>query len=560
VRPEVLTEALETPFEQADGDTRSYWNSQFANAGKIRTPEPLVDDVFDAMLQHALIATGKRAKHGHWILKTSPNNYEGLWAAHATIAAWSMDARGHHDWARRVHETFLLNQGPVPRDMLAVGDHQAGGEGFSDHPGFLGNIDKFMAVLWMFYHGWAMWGIGQHYRFTGDRDWIKRYVDQLVLACEWIVDQRQRTMRNDDSGEPVRHFGLLPAGNAFDWGSGNFFWSDAHNWRGFREVCDVLALIGDPRAEALSAQCEEYRRDLIRSVERSRDAAPPVPLDDGSTIPFVPMDAQRLDYNQPDWTYVACGPLHLAWAGVVPADHELIDQTLAFLGAGRPVGPPDPNSGHRPGWTISSHGIGVPADEEFRPAMCPDTGRALFWRHKMCYEPGWVVQSFVYQDRDQIGDFLEHLYSLIGPGGMHVPVRSPVESRDGVPWTQCGDALLLWLIRRMLVDERGGELLLARYIPRAWLADGQKVEFEELPTHFGRTSVLIESNVASGSISATIHPPTRQTPKLIRLRLRHPEGLMPREVRVNGQPHDRTQRDEILIEPGIELLKVSVDY
>ncbi|MFQ6047769.1 MAG: hypothetical protein ACE5K7_00210, partial [Phycisphaerae bacterium] len=556
----ILAEALETDFDAAYGSVREYWGRQLAIAGRIRTPERLVDDVFDATLPQALIATGRRARHGHWILKTSPNNYEGLWSGHAAVAAWSLDARGHHQMARRVYETFLRNQGPAPAEMLAVGSHRAGGEGFSDHPGFLGNIEKFMAVLWMFYHGWVMWGIGQHYRFTGDEAWLRRHADRLVLACDWIIQQRQRTMRTDAAGRPVRHWGLLPAGNAFDWGSGNFFWSDAHNWRGFREICEVLAMIGDRRAEQLSAQCEQYRQDIIRAVMGCRDEARPVPLDDGRSIPFVPMDAQRLDYMQPDWTYVACGPLHLAWAGVIGADHELIEQTLAFLEAGRPVGRAEPSGKARAGWTISSHGLAAEADQDFRQAMCPESGRAYFWRHKMTYEPGWPVQSFIFQDRDQTSQFLEHLYSLIGEGGMHVPLRSPVESRDGAPWTQPGAALLMWLIRRMLVDEQGDQLLLGGYIPRAWLGDGQTVGFEDLPTHFGRMSLSIESRLSVGAIVATIWPPTRRPPELIRLRLRHPDGARPRQVLVNGQRHSRLEADQILIEPTRRRIDVYAGY
>jgi len=530
--PEVLRRAPRTTFDTALAKTQRDWQRTFSTA-RLETPERIVNDCFDAYLYHAMLATGRRVWSDLTILKCSPNNYEAMWSAHSAIAAYSLDLRGQHDLSRQVLETFLANQGPIPEHIqrrVFHGDEQGESEGFSAHPGFLGNIEGFMAILWAFYHGWILWAIGQHARLSNDWAWLESHVDRLILACAWIEEQRKRTRLFDRAGEKVLACGLLPASNAFDWGFGHMFWSDAHTYRGLKEIANCLQHLGHPRATRLLAQAEEYRRDIIAAVTRTRDAAPPVPLGDGALIPFVPMSVEMRDYFAPDWTYVACGPLNLAWAGVVPADHELIAQVLAFLAAGRPRGEWDEPRSKYQGW---DWGAQLPADEDFLEATRPQQGRCYLWRHKLTYEPGWIPQAFTFMARDDLPAMLEHLYSLLSKGGQHVALRTPIEQRDGVPWTQPGEANLMWLVRAMLVREEGDTLILAGSCPRAWLDRGKALGVSKLPTHFGPVTYRLESN--GRSITGTFRFGFHTKPQRIRLRLRHPSGSGPKRAIINGR-------------------------
>jgi hypothetical protein len=91
--------------------------------------------------------------------------------------------------------------------------------------------------------------------------------------------------------------------------------------------------------------------------------------------------------------------------------------------------------------------------------------------------------------------------------------------------------------RIMLVQERGSSLWLAPFVTDNWLKDGMAISVAEAPTNFGKVSYRINSHVTQGYIEAEIQPPTRQPPKTIVLRLRHPEGKPMRAVTVNGQTH-----------------------
>jgi len=129
---------------------------------------------------------------------------------------------------------------------------------------------------------------------------------------------------------------------------------------------------------------------------------------------------------------------------------------------------------------------------------------------------------------DDLPAMMEHVYSLISNGGQHVDLRTPIEQRDGVAWTQPGYANLLWLMRDMLVREEGDSLVLAGSCPRAWLAEGKTVGVTDLPTHFGPVSYRLRAGETkiTGSFGFRFHT----VPKSVRLQLRRPKERVPRGV------------------------------
>jgi hypothetical protein len=116
--------------------------------------------------------------------------------------------------------------------------------------------------------------------------------------------------------------------------------------------------------------------------------------------------------------------------------------------------------------------------------------------------------------------------------------------------------------RTMLVTERGDQLWLAPFITCNWLKDGQDLNVSKAPTRFGPVSYRLESHLAQGYIQATIHPPTREMPSRIVLRLRHPEDRPIRSVQVNGKPcRDFDKANGLVrLEPAAETLELHVLY
>jgi len=97
------------------------------------------------------------------------------------------------------------------------------------------------------------------------------------------------------------------------------------------------------------------------------------------------------------------------------------------------------------------------------------------------------------------------------------------------------EAAFLERFRNLLVMEEGENLWVARASPRSWLEQDQTISVKNAPTHFGRIDYEIVSDVAHGTITASITIPARHPAKIILLRLRHPRSAPIKKVLVNGK-------------------------
>jgi hypothetical protein len=106
------------------------------------------------------------------------------------------------------------------------------------------------------------------------------------------------------------------------------------------------------------------------------------------------------------------------------------------------------------------------------------------------------------------------------------------------------EAAFLERVRMMLVMEEGDSLWVARATPRAWLKQGQKIGVRNSPTFFGTLAYEIVSDVDHGRTTATVQMPSRNAPKSVLLRLRHPKALPIKSVEVNGKPWTDFDKDK----------------
>ena len=102
--------------------------------------------------------------------------------------------------------------------------------------------------------------------------------------------------------------------------------------------------------------------------------------------------------------------------------------------------------------------------------------------------------------------------------------------------------------RNLLVMEEGQSLWVARATPRVWLEQGKKIAVKNAPTYFGTLAYEIVSDVDNGKITATIEMPSRNPPKSVIVRFRHPKAAPIKSVTVNGQPWKGFNPDKEVIE------------
>lgn len=146
----------------------------------------------------------------------------------------------------------------------------------------------------------------------------------------------------------------------------------------------------------------------------------------------------------------------------------------------------------------------------------------------------------MYLERDAPANFLRAFYNTAA-ASLYPDTRCfaewvPTLGQGAGPLYKTPDEckFLQWL-RRMLVMERGATLELGLGVPRAWMTHGNRVRIERAATHFGRLDLDIRSAVSHGQIGAVIQLAPTQSPRAIRLRLRHPEGRPISGATVNGR-------------------------
>ena len=520
-------------------DVTDYWRRIVNGPGQITTADPFLNDYLAAVAGQMAQQVAWRGHTDLWMYKTSPNHYEGYWPCNAAKALPVLGLRGLPDLERPVLRGFVQCQtddvGGLARGPMGQGSGEPGAEGFARLPGFLGNFGEWTANPLLLSHGLGMWALAGHFRTTRDRQWLGEGpgspLQTMLDACDWVAQQRRRTMR-EEGGTRVPYWGLLPAASAHDWLAGNTIFNDAFCIYGMAEVVRLLREIGHPRAEEMAAELGDYRACLHDRYAEARDRARPVPLADGATLPFVPRMVQELDWTMPDWTYTGYGPLRAgAWGALDPND-ELVDQSLAFLEAGMPRGE---------GPYFGAH-IDHPdtADANWADVSDREAERHYLWRHYVEYETMWPVGWSLFLARDDLPRFFEWLFHTLAVC-IHRDWRVGVESLDGVPSCAPGDAERWQAVRAMFVNERGGydgseqSLWLLQAIPRSWLRPGQRLAVREMGTRFGgRVDLDVEVAEDGDSVAVRAALNLKVRPTEVRLRVRSGDGRPLRTVTVNG--------------------------
>ncbi|MBI4586245.1 MAG: hypothetical protein HY717_19720 [Planctomycetes bacterium] len=536
---------------------RKFWFDLEHGAGQIITPDAFVNDYLAAVAGQMAQQVAFRPRSRVWMYKTSPNHYEGYWPCNAAKALPALDFRGLTHLSRPVLRSFVEQQSDDVRGMdkgVLGRDEGLAGEGYAKAHGFLGNFGEWTANPLLLSHGLGMWALATHYRITRDDQWLGSGpgspLRAMIEAFDWVVLQRRRTKREVD-GKKVAHWGLLPAASAHDWLAGNTIFNDAFCAYGMAEVLRLLREINHPRAEELARELADYRACIHDRYAEARDRARPVPLPDGTAIPYVPRMVQELDWAKLDWTYTGYGPLRAgAWGALDPKD-PLVDQALAFLEAGMPKGQGAYFSAHQAA-LAEAGGRRPAADANWADISDPQAQRHWLWRHYVEYETMWPIGGPLFLARDDLPRFFEWLFHNLA-AAIHRDWRVGVESLDGVPSCAPGDGERWQCLRKMFVHEYGGwdgskQLLgLLQALPRSWLKPGDRLAVRDLPTTFGGR-VTLEVNIAPGGNAVRILAEWRDfktLPRAIRMRLRSGDGRSLRSAKVNGEDANVLEGDLI---------------
>ncbi len=501
------------------------WRRIVAGAARMEVPDPLLSDFYKAQLTHILITADRDPYNGTRVLPAATYSYH-VCLNESCHQIRALEVRGLHDEAQRFLDAFVEGQS-------SRGLHGR----FPDKEGVLHGLPTkhgdYQTFNYNLDHGFALWMLNEHYRFTRDRAWLKRNAHALIAACDFVTRARQARPESNTLGQDDVRWGvgLLPPGHLEDppewlW----WFAVNAYACRGMRATAESLAEIGHDQTARIARDAEAFGRDLSDSCRESMVRAPVVRLRDGTYVPHQPTRS-RLRGRDLGWIRDALyGPVHLIDCGIyldesAEAEWILRDaEDNVFIGEarGRKLDDFDRQWFSWGGITLQSNLLPNPL---------------VYLRRG---QPKHAIRAFynslaanVYAD---VRTFCEHPIQAYGIGTGPF-FKSPDES-----------AFIVWL-RHLLILERGNDLELLAGVPAAWLTPGKEIAIQAAATWFGPMDLRVRSRAAPRQVVVDLSAPSRNPPHTVRLHLRVPEPI--RAVMLDGQALTTFNADKgIITLPG----------
>ena len=490
-------------FERERAAVARYWEKRVAAGSEIRTPEPWLNDFYKAHVVHLLINDERELGSDSYVARVGSFHY-GAYGNESIMMISDLDRRGYHKEAERSLELFLRYQGSVELPgtyrtkqgvLYGAGGYEAGG--YNQH------------------HGWILWGLGEHYWHTRDRTWMKRAAPGMVDACRWIESERKATQVVRD-GQRVPEYGLLPAGSLEDV-TDYWFWlsTNSFSWSGFANAAAALKDYGHPDGDALVAEAERYRQDILAAFREAMVRSPVARLRDGTYVPIVPSNVYTRGRSY-GWLRET-----LEGAIMLPVTRLL-----------------DPNS-REAQWILKDYEDNRYVSDRFGYAI-PTFDRFWFSRGGFSMQPNLLHGPLPYFFRDEIRHFVRAYFNPFAAGydpGLRMLPEHPLPELGyivGDHFKSSDESQSTYWLRLMFAAELDGVLHLGRGIPRYWLNHGNTIGIRNASTYFGPLSYDIVSEEKNGSISMVLDPPTRNVPGKIVVRFRHPRSKEIRRVTVDG--------------------------
>ncbi len=474
-------------------------------AMKLTTPDRRINEIYKHLILSNL-SLQFRCPGNEWLVPHQCPTL-GVWSwefAHMAVPMMSVGMHGELDDSLRFFTDRQNGVGPKSANSPPQGNIK------STRGSYVGDNG---GRLWMNETGSILWALASRYRYTHDVEWLKANWPSIMAAWDWIQTERDTTRINDEKGQRVRYWGLLPSGMPGDIQlfSFTFTFNDSFTYLGMAEIAAAARDAGFPEADRLTKEADEYRRCLLDVIRREEY------VDPETGLLFVPNTVfyreTPPDKRDPYW--VADGPIQLYDTGVLhPTDKRFADM-VEFTRVTKSL----PYSGILLGFAEHMGGA------DWYPNQ---TERSYF----KCY-----------LQRGETEKALLVLFSNLHYGMSNDTYQTSEHFiADNSNWTglspnASGNGRDIDMIRRMFIDEQEpGKLWLLRGCPRRWFEPGESIAIENAPTYFG--TMAISTRAAADCITIDVTPPSRDIPQAMVLVVRCPKGRVIKTATVNGKPAD----------------------
>jgi hypothetical protein len=497
--------ALKKADPKADQQrTIQYWNDFFADGAKFDLPDRVLNDIFLSRLATRAILDVK-INDQVWFNACSPFNYFDFSYRDHCYSVISRDMAGMTGEAENLANTYCADASDVK---------EKGPIWFTGEPLQAGMQED---GLWLTRpgqydtQGQNLWGLVEHYKLTGDRDWLeKRAYPYVRRGAMWIVNSRHKHMKEvGDPSDP--RYGLIEPGamEVHEYKTGvHMYYMDAFAVLGLREAADAaLALNKQDDYKMFHQEYLDLKKSLYRAFQSNFKRTS---LYEGYLWYGIESDAQGAGmygdwaHNVLVWPCGAIDPQDAMWTATL----RKMDYESQTSGAGMHVG-----------WPY----IG--------------TDRAI----------SYLLRGEPEKTLDYFCAFTDCAGGTFSWG----------EGYDGV--FACGDqphnwADTMWLIlfRNLFAFEDGDTLHLTPATLRRWMQGDKAVVASGLPTYFGLLDLKIQPSPDGQTLDYTfsITPKGDQTKRNLEKIILSPRaatGGAIQKVQVNGKDVGTFTRDQIIL-------------
>ena len=471
-----IDDELACGYKKAFTETMKYWDTEISKGTEIKIPDEIPQNTFLSGIWRLFTIAEKNPVYDDYVMSTGAFTYDCLWPTPSNISlVWGLDLAGYHKDVERYLELYRKDQGNT----------KPPGEYFIDYPGFLSAPDKYEFIRWLNEHGSIMWAVGEHYLLTRDSEFLNKWINALLAACEWIYVQR----RNDNHPGVS---GIMPAGVASDNKTlTQPLWNDGWIYKGLDTVVKVLEEINHLEANKWKEEAEEYKERFNEVFMDTYSKMPSWRACDGTEYKFIPLEVTGKEWEENIHAfYLDAGPLFLAFSGLLEHDNYIFDEALKWFREG-------PHVKH---WQFDNNCWQMPVLHHEMSSCEP------------CYS--WNMDiNFLRNDREH---FIEGLFAQFA-GARNTDLFSDIETRNGMFAIGCTTAVTFHHVRNGIVYENGNNLELLRMVPVSWLKSGDVLEFKKLPTYFGPMEIEVKVSIDGSKAEIKISLPSRNKPEKILL-------------------------------------------
>jgi hypothetical protein len=483
-------------FEEALESSRQYWREKLAAATQIELPERRITEMIRAGLLHLDLVSYGLEPDG--TLVPTIGRYTAIGTESSPIMQF-MDTMGWHDVARRAATFFLDKQ------------HE---------DGFIQNFGDYMVET-----GAALWSMGEHYRLTRNEQWAKQIQPQVIKACEYMLQWRQRNMREDLRG---RGYGLLDGKTADPEDPFHSFMLSGYAYLGMSRVAEMLKDVDAAAARKWSGEAQAFKADIRRAFAEAMAKSPVIPLADGSWCPTVP---PWVEYR---------GPLALFADGGNWFTHGAVVGRDSLLG---------------PLYLVFTEVIGP---DELEATFLLNFHNDLMTKRNVAFsQPYYSRHPVVHLWRGEVKPFLKAYYNTVAALADRETYTFWEHFFHASPHKTHEEGWFLMQTRWMLWMEQGDTLKLLSGVPRSYLEDGKRIDIRNASSYFGTFSLSVNSELNKGLIRASVECATDRAPKRIILRLPHPLGR--RATAASGGKYD-PETETVLVETFTGRTEVSLTF